>query len=82
VEAGVRETAADRARALITFADGLEASGAEGIADYARRARTVADDLLRVLDALRAERSARVAMQKRCERQQELLGRRVLEAIG
>jgi hypothetical protein len=76
------ETAADRARALIVFADGLEASGADGTVDYARRARAVADDLLRAIDALEAERSARRALQERCERQQELLGRRVLEAIG
>lgn len=70
--------AAERARDFITFCDGAE----EGdLGAYARRGRVVARDCLDALDMLDAERSARVALQARCERQQELLGKRALDAI-
>jgi len=49
------------ARDLIVFADGLEEGG---LRVYAQRARSVARDLLQCAGELRAERSARVAIQK------------------
>ena len=49
------------ARDLIAFADGLEEGG---FRDYAQRSRVVARDLLTCASELRAERSARVAIQK------------------
>ena len=63
---------------FVAFCDGLEEGG---LPEYARRARIVARDLLEALDALEAERSVRVALQNRCEAQQELLGWRAYEAM-
>lgn len=54
------DLARQRARDLIVFADGVLDAGFEQLG---RRARVVADDLLRVADDLEAERSARVAVQ-------------------
>jgi hypothetical protein len=58
--------AADRARALIAFTDGLEEPG---LGETARRSRVVARDVLELAEALASERSARRASQadyKRC----------------
>jgi hypothetical protein len=51
-------------RDLIVFADGVEEAGHRV---YAQRARSVADHLLRVVDELQAERSARRSIQKQCD---------------
>ena len=48
------------ARELIAFADGLEEGG---FRDYARRSRVVARELLQCAADVRAERSARAAIQ-------------------
>jgi hypothetical protein len=66
------------ARDFVTYCDGVEEGGS---VDYARRGRVVADELRRALDELEAERSARRALQRRCDAQQEILGRRVAEAL-
>ena len=71
-------TAADRARAFQAFCDGVEDAGC---GEYGRRGRVVARDLLRALAELDAERSARRALQERCEVQQELLGKAVYRAL-
>jgi hypothetical protein len=68
-----------RALELIVFCDGLDDAGQ--FPDLARRARAVARDLLETLDMLEAERSARRAMQERCEAQQAILGERVYDAV-
>lgn len=51
--------AAQRARELVTFADGV----GEIYPELARRSRLVANDLLEIVDALTAERHARLTMQ-------------------
>jgi hypothetical protein len=66
------------AEELIVFCDGIEEGG---FADYAQRGRVVARELIAALADLAAERSARVALQARCEVQQELLGKRVHDAL-
>jgi hypothetical protein len=71
------QTAAEQAAELILFADGFEIA----FPDIARRARVVARETIWLVDMLQAERSARAALQTRCDTQQELLGKRVLEAI-
>jgi hypothetical protein len=71
------ESAADRARAFVEFLDGFEEGG---FPEYARRGRLIADELERVAEELDAERSARRALQERCERQQEILGKAVYRA--
>jgi hypothetical protein len=68
-----------RARELIAFCDGLDESGL--LPDFARRSRVVARELLENLDLLDAERSARRALQERCDRQQEILGKGVYDAL-
>jgi hypothetical protein len=70
-------TPRERAQNFVVFCDGLEQAG---LTDYARRGRVVARDLPRACDELDAERSARRALQERCEAQQSILGRRVREA--
>lgn len=62
--------AASRARAFVLFLDGLEEAGLGG---YARRGRAVADDLLRALQELEAERQVRRSLQERGQRLQERL---------
>jgi len=52
--------AEQRARDLITFADGVEAAG---MTTYAQRARVVAHDTLKLAEQLRGERRLRIAMQ-------------------
>jgi hypothetical protein len=71
--------AEQRARELIVFCDGFDEAGV--VPGFTCRARSVARDVRELGEALAAERSARVALQARCERQQEILGRRVLDAI-
>ena len=71
-------TPAGRAWDLILFLDGLEDAG---FPEYARRGRVVARDLLDAVDQLELERSARRALQERCETQQEILGRHAYEAL-
>jgi len=66
------------ARDLIVFCDGIEEGG---FAVYASRGRVVARELLAALDALDAERSARIALQARCETQQASLGKRADDAV-
>jgi len=66
------------AQRLIVFCDGIECAGLD---DYASRSRVVARQSLALAEALDAERSARVALQARCLRQEEILGRRAYEAI-
>jgi hypothetical protein len=56
----VTESPVARAATFITFCDGADDMGHP---EYARRGRVVARDLLRALDELAAERSARVAIQ-------------------
>jgi hypothetical protein len=68
---------AERARELITFADGLSEAGFDEIG---RRARVVARDALEAVDALAAERSARRALQDRCERLQAIIGQKAYGA--
>jgi hypothetical protein len=72
----VLDGADQRARDLIVFADGVEEGG---LVEYARRARVVARDLLEALAALEASRSASDALKARCEKQQDLIGRRADE---
>jgi hypothetical protein len=59
------DRAEQNARELIIFADGVEEAGHRV---YAQRARVVADDLLRVAGELRAEGSARQAIQAERDR--------------
>jgi hypothetical protein len=70
-------TPRSRAERFIAFCDGLEEAGQ---ADYARRGRLIADDLLRALTMLDSERSARQALQRRCEGQQAILARHIWQA--
>jgi len=58
------------AREFIVFCDGLEEAGQRV---YAQRGRVVADDLLRIAGELRAERSARVAIQAERDRLREIV---------
>lgn len=51
--------AADRARELVVFADGV----AELYPELARKSRLTANDLLEILPMLAAERTARLAIQ-------------------
>ena len=67
-----------RARELAVFCDGIAAGGFES---FARRGRVAADDLLRALDELEAERSARVALQEQRDHAVDLLGERAYRAI-
>jgi hypothetical protein len=67
------DAAVARARDMLEFADGVEDAGH---ADTARRSRAVARDLLELADELRAERSARRAMQTNYERALAVIGRR------
>jgi hypothetical protein len=71
--------ARDRARDLVSFCDGFDEGGL--YPEFTRRARLVAGDLLDTLDELAAERSARVALQARCETQQAILGKRAYDAF-
>jgi hypothetical protein len=66
------------ARELLVFCDAIEEAG---LPQLARRSRLVARDLLDALEQLAAERSARVALQERCERQQAILGGRADDAM-
>lgn len=63
--------AEQRARDLISFADGCEEAG---LTVYAQRARVVAGDLLQVAEDLRAERSVRVSIQAERDRLYERMG--------
>lgn len=58
------------AEAFVAFCDGAEEAG---LVEFAQRGRTIARELLDALDMLDAERSARRAMQERCERLEEIL---------
>jgi hypothetical protein len=70
-EAGrVKDTARDHARDFVAFCDGAEEGGLDS---YAHRGRQVASDLIRALDELDGERSARRSFQERCERLEEAL---------
>jgi hypothetical protein len=67
-----------RARELVVWCDALSDAGLD---ETARRARVVARDALELVDALAAERSARRALQQRCEQQQAILGRHADQAL-
>lgn len=73
------ETARHRVEGFLEFLAGVEDVG---FVDFARRARLVACDLVEALDMVGAERSARRALQERCETQQELLGKRAYDALA
>jgi hypothetical protein len=64
--------AEERARELIVWCDALTDAGLD---ETARRARMVARDSVELADTLDAERSARRALQERCERLQAIIGR-------
>jgi len=66
-----------RADALMAFADGVEQAG---WADYARKARDVARDVHELAHQLTAERSARQALQARCDELQTIIGKAAYEA--
>ena len=70
--------AQERASAFIVFCDGLEEGG---LGEYARWGRLLARELLEALEALDAERSARVAIQEARDRAVELLGKRADDAL-
>ena len=71
-------TARDRAQELLVFADGFDDAGHLGLAT---RSRVVARDMLRLIDDLEAERSARQSVQAQRDRAIELLARRAYDAI-
>jgi hypothetical protein len=73
------DACAARAREFVTFADGLDESGMH---DSARRLRLATYDLNDLVDELRAERSARVAMQENYERALEVLSVRACETCS
>lgn len=50
------------AQAFVAFCDGVQAAG---MTDYAQRGRDIADRLVRALDDVAAEQSARIALQER-----------------
>jgi hypothetical protein len=58
------------ARSFIAFCDGIEEGG---FADYAGRGRALAREHLEALEQLKAERSARLAIQAERDRFRELL---------
>ena len=66
-----------RASAFWNYCRGLEALGD---ATTARDGRALVDSLLQALDAVEAERSVRVALQERCEVQQDLLAKAAYQA--
>ena len=70
--------AANLAQELILFADGAEEAG---LTVYAQRARAVARETIWLADELEQERSLRQALQRRCDTQQELLGKRVYRRL-
>jgi hypothetical protein len=72
------ETALIQARELIVFADGAEEAG---MISYARRARVVARDLIRLAGELETERSARQKIQADRDRCLQILGNHAAEAL-
>jgi hypothetical protein len=68
----VKDTGRERAQAFVLFCDGM---GEAGYGHYARRGRALAAELLAALDTLDTERAARMALQRRCERLQEIVGK-------
>jgi hypothetical protein len=62
----------------IAFADGLEEAG---LTETARRVRLLSHDIQTLIQQLTAERSARIALQKRCEIQQEILGKSLYRSV-
>jgi hypothetical protein len=69
----------ERACELIVWCEALTDAG---LAETARRSRVVARDVLDLADALAAERSAREALQDRCERLQAIIGKKAYEIAG
>ena len=72
------ERVAERASALVPFADGLADAG---LLDTARRVRIAACDLAEIVDALRAERAARTEIQVARDNCVEFLGRHAYDAL-
>lgn len=67
----------ERSRELVTFADGLDDAGMH---DSARRLRLASYDVAELISWLRAERSARVAMQAKYQRCLDVLTLRACPA--
>jgi hypothetical protein len=63
---------------LTAFANGLEEAG---LTETARRVRLAAYDIQNLTQQLTAERSARIALQNRCETQQEIIGKNLYQAL-
>jgi hypothetical protein len=74
----VSDGAEQRASELLVWCDALTEAG---LAEVARRSRVVARDALELVAELAAERSAREALQERCELQQAILGRHAEQAL-
>jgi hypothetical protein len=67
------DVAEQRAREFVLFCDGMEEAGFE---TFARRGRVVCDDVSRLADELRTERSARVSIQEQRDQAVKLLANR------
>lgn len=67
-----------RAWALLSRCGGIEEAG---MPVMAAETRVLCRALLETIDELTAERSARIALQDRCNAQQAILGRAVYQAI-
>lgn len=75
----IRPDAREHAHLYRALMDGL---GECGFNLAASRGRLVVGDLLEALDQLEAERSLRVALQARCDEQQEALGRVAFRVVN
>lgn len=71
------EETVERANRIL---DSTSLFGDLGLAPLVAESRTVARDVIALVDELEAERSARRALQKRCDTQQEILGKAVYAA--
>lgn len=76
---GVTDDARTVAEAFVEFCDGAQAAG---LPEYGRRGRRVAALLIEACDALDCERSARRALQERCERLQDIVAQAAYNACG
>jgi hypothetical protein len=65
----------ERARRLVAMVDGIDVIGQPGRRPLTSLARRVAEDSVASLDMLAAERSARLALQARCERLEAIVGK-------
>lgn len=74
------QQAKDRAEQLLTETEFL--TGRSKLAELAGKARILAGDIADLTQTLEAERSARQALQQRCEAQQEILGKAAYRALA